>query len=281
VIERTSLAGSTIAMTRIGFGCARIYGGSELRGSARLIEAALSAGIRHFDTAPSYGNGQSEEVLGQVLGGAADVTIATKVGIERPDAESTRSAARLAYRQFVKPLLTHMPGVKSKLLQFLASRRDGSPAPPPQRRKLEAAHIRRELKGSLKRLKRNRVDLYLVHEPDQFELDDEALETFLALVREGAIGAFGLAFGRTVDATPDFGTVIQSQYRQDRPTPADDRTRIFHGVLRHGWRDSGSTSNDFGDVGGYFRGILDTNPKAAIIFSATTAHQILQVTTAF
>ncbi len=64
MIERVKVAGSTVTISKIGFGCGRIYAGSEIRSSALLIEAALSAGIRHFDTAPMYGLGQSEDVLG-------------------------------------------------------------------------------------------------------------------------------------------------------------------------------------------------------------------------
>jgi len=61
MIERVKVAGSTVTISKIGFGCGRIYAGSEIRSSARLIEAALSAGIRHFDTAPIYGLGQSDK----------------------------------------------------------------------------------------------------------------------------------------------------------------------------------------------------------------------------
>ena len=57
MIERVKVAGSTVIISKIGFGCGRIYAGSEIRSSARLIEAALTAGIRHFDTAPMYGLG--------------------------------------------------------------------------------------------------------------------------------------------------------------------------------------------------------------------------------
>lgn len=280
MIERIRVAGSAVAITRVGFGCARIYGGSELRRSARLIEAALAAGIRHFDTAPLYGGGQSEEVLGRVLGGMADVTLATKVGIAQANIEAARSPARLAYRRFIKPLLTHTPGMKSKLLRLLAGKRDDGHGPAVPRRKLKCSHIRHELEGSLKRLKRDRVDLYLIHEPDQFELDDEALECFIALKREGIVGAFGLAFGRPAGLAPDFGTVIQSQYSHYDSSQEDNRTRIFHGVLRHGWSKSVSKPTNASDIGGYFGSVLKTNPKAAFIFSASSARQILQVTAA-
>ena len=43
LIERINVSGSSLQITRIGFGCARIYGGSGLKNSARVIEAALAS----------------------------------------------------------------------------------------------------------------------------------------------------------------------------------------------------------------------------------------------
>jgi aryl-alcohol dehydrogenase-like predicted oxidoreductase len=194
MIARLDVVGSTVAISKIGFGCAGIHAGSEIKRSVRLIEAALAAGIRHFDTAPVYGAGQSEDVLGQVLSGVADITLSTKVGIARPSRKTARDSAAVTYRRFVKPLLTHMPRVNSQLGRLRAGIVNRGVAPVLPRRTLQGHHIRRELGESLKRLRRDRVDLYLVHEPDQFELD-EALETFLDLRREGVIGAFVLAYG--------------------------------------------------------------------------------------
>jgi aryl-alcohol dehydrogenase-like predicted oxidoreductase len=279
MIARVEVAESTVTISKIGFGCAPIFAGSEMRRSAHLIEAALSAGIRHFDTAPMYGGGQSEEVLGRVLSGVADITLATKVGMERPN--SQMHPAMGAYRRFVRPLLSHMPGVKSQLIKLHASMWDTGPAPAVPRRKLHSSYIRLELAESLKRLKRDHVDLYLVHEPDQFDLDDEAFETFIALQREGIIGAFGLAYGRSVSETPDFGTVIQSQYGNGQPSQADNKTRIFHGVLRHGWRnDRHSKTEHASKVNSYIANVFKANPNVCIIFSASSAHQIGQVTAA-
>src|SRR5262245_5656199 len=103
------VAGSKISITRIGFGCARIHGGSELRASARLIEAALALGVRHFDTAPSYGGGLSETVLGSALAGVQDATITTKIGIRRPERVPARYSARVLYRRFARPVISRLP----------------------------------------------------------------------------------------------------------------------------------------------------------------------------
>jgi aryl-alcohol dehydrogenase-like predicted oxidoreductase len=228
-----------------------------------------------------YGGGQSEDVLGRVLSGVANITLATKVGIERPNPQTARHPAMVAYRRFVRPWLSHMPSVKSQLIKLHASMRDNGPAPLVPRRKLNSSYIRLELAESLKRLKRDHVDLYLVHEPDQFDLDDEAFETFIALKREGIIGAFGLAYGRSVRETPDFGTVIQSRYCNEQPSQADNKTRIFHGVLRDGWRnDPHSKTGHASKVTSYIANFFKANPNVGIIFSASSAHQIRQVTAA-
>ncbi|GHD42191.1 aldo/keto reductase [Mycetocola manganoxydans] len=48
--------------------------------AADLVQTALDAGIAWFDTANSYSDGRSEEILGSILGARDDVSIATKVG---------------------------------------------------------------------------------------------------------------------------------------------------------------------------------------------------------
>ena len=50
----------------------------------RIVDRAIERGVRFFDTANVYGNGESERILGQALRGRrAEVGIATKVGIAR------------------------------------------------------------------------------------------------------------------------------------------------------------------------------------------------------
>ena len=79
-----------IAVSQLGFGCARLFGGVEKRHASGMLERAYELGIRHFDTAPSYGHGQSENVVGDVFAGVADITVMTKVGIPRPAGAPSR-----------------------------------------------------------------------------------------------------------------------------------------------------------------------------------------------
>lgn len=68
----------------MGLGCwgmSNAYGPADEKESIATIEAALAAGIRHFDTADVYGDGHNETLLGRALAGRRqDVFLATKFG---------------------------------------------------------------------------------------------------------------------------------------------------------------------------------------------------------
>lgn len=77
---------SSVESSVIGFGTWPIggarYGSSDDRAAIRAIQAALDQGVICFDTAPSYGNGHAEELLGQALGPRrSDAVIVTKGGM--------------------------------------------------------------------------------------------------------------------------------------------------------------------------------------------------------
>lgn len=280
MIPRIAVAKSECAITRVGFGCARLQGGSELRASRRLIEAALECGIRHFDTAPGYG--ASETVLGEVLSGVRDVTIATKVGIRRPTHSTPTRTARV-YRSYLRPGLSHFPRMKSGLLRLAGRVRlqRTDDAPPLAKRRLCRDEILRELEDSLRHLKRAQLDLYLLHEPDQFEIDAELAEVFGDLQLSNTIRAFGLAFDRVADFGTGFGSVAQGRLPLNAPVDGSpDETRIFHGVLRHGWsKQSEATGGP--TPGAWLSGVLRDHPDAAVIFSASEPHQIRRLTSQY
>jgi aryl-alcohol dehydrogenase-like predicted oxidoreductase len=78
---RTALRASAVGLGTWPIGAAR-YGASDDRDARRAIAAALDCGITCFDTAPSYGNGHAEELLGQALGSRrAEAVIVTKGGL--------------------------------------------------------------------------------------------------------------------------------------------------------------------------------------------------------
>jgi aryl-alcohol dehydrogenase-like predicted oxidoreductase len=84
-MEYRELGRTGLRVSRLGFGCGNV-GGLIIRGAhqdrMRAVARAVEAGINYFDTAPSYGNGQSEQNLGQVLRELkAEVYVGTKVRV--------------------------------------------------------------------------------------------------------------------------------------------------------------------------------------------------------
>lgn len=90
-MNRRPLGRSGIAVSEIGFGAWGIggatagrtsYGETDDRVSLRALEAALDLGIDFFDTAPVYGDGRSERLIGQAIAGRPRdrIAVCTKAG---------------------------------------------------------------------------------------------------------------------------------------------------------------------------------------------------------
>src|SRR5499426_4693742 len=89
-MEHTSIADVKTPASRIGLGTWAMggfqWGGTDDDESVRTIHAALDLGVNLIDTAPAYGFGHSEKVVGRAIaerGGRDRVVIATKVGLEQ------------------------------------------------------------------------------------------------------------------------------------------------------------------------------------------------------
>ena len=156
-------------VSEIGLGGAWFYGRPEegVKSSShgiRLVERALELGINYFDTAPLYGKGRSEEVLGMALKGVKEpYFLATKVGYYPEPFDYSRDA------------------------------------------------VWRGFEASLKRLKRDRVDLLQIHESEKAGWDGifgagKTLEALLEIQNQGMtryIGLTGSDLGLMRDITLD------------------------------------------------------------------------------
>jgi D-threo-aldose 1-dehydrogenase len=155
---------------RVMFGAAPIAGlftpVSE-EAAAGTLAAAWAAGIRAFDTAPHYGVGVSERRLGSFLAGQPRdaFTVSTKVGrLLVPAAGDVQGDEGF----YGIPPLTRVRDYS----------RDG---------------VRRSLEESLERLGLDRVDIVLIHDPDDF-MEQAAGEAYPALAElrdQGVIRAVG------------------------------------------------------------------------------------------
>ena len=168
---QTMLLGvSSLRSSRLAYGCWRIAGSwdptkitVESRAAGhRAVMAAYEAGYTLFDNADIYSGGEAERILGEVLkevsGMRARVLIATKCGI-RPA---------------------------------------GTPHPrAPQRYDFSAEHIIDSCEQSLKRLRIDTIDLYMLHRPDFLADPDEIAGAFSQLRSDGKVRYFGVSNFRT------------------------------------------------------------------------------------
>src|SRR5512143_3834427 len=98
-VETLTIPGISKPVSRIGLGTWAIggwmWGGSDEREAVRAIQSAVEKGINLIDTAPVYGFGRSEEIVGKALSGGLRerAVIATKVALNWKDEKPFRDAS--------------------------------------------------------------------------------------------------------------------------------------------------------------------------------------------
>ena len=151
--------GSTgLRVSRLGLGCGNFggigsapafFGAGETEAQAvELMDRAYDAGINFFDTANAYGGGRSETWIGRWL---------------------------------------HAKGAAVRQQLLLSSKVFNPVGPGPNDRGLSRRHILHQVDESLRRLQTDRLDMYLIHEPDPDTPLDETLRALDDVVRAGKV----------------------------------------------------------------------------------------------
>jgi len=167
--ERRRLGTDGPAITRLGLGCAplgNMFTAITDEQAEATVEAAWSAGLRLFDTAPQYGAGLSERRLGEALRAYPrdEYVLATKVG----------RLLRAPVGLLPPTIFADAPPLEPC---FAYSRDD----------------TLRSIEESLARLGLDRVDIVHVHDPDDHEADalNGAFPALIELRDQHVIGAVG------------------------------------------------------------------------------------------
>lgn len=112
-METIRISGIDTPVSRIGLGTWAIggwmWGGTDDAASIETLRKALDSGINLIDTAPVYGFGHSEEVVGKALEGRrSQAVIATKVALEWPDGKPRRNASAARIRTEIEDSLRRL-----------------------------------------------------------------------------------------------------------------------------------------------------------------------------
>jgi D-threo-aldose 1-dehydrogenase len=185
-----------------------LYQPVEEAAACATIQRALELEIQYFDTAPIYGLGNSEARLGKVLPNTPrdSFIIGTRVG---------------------RPIRTLVPGEINIKQAWL-----GTPPDKSWEFDFSFDRVMRSLDESLKRLKLDRVDILIIHDPDNETLFQQAMAGAYPAVdklrREGVIGAIGVGVDR-IDILAKFAReadidcfVLPGRYTLLNQTALDD-----------------------------------------------------------
>lgn len=255
---------------RLGFGCSGLLGRLTRRESLILLETALDCGITYFDTARMYGAGSAEGILGQLTPRVRqNIIIASKAGIlpARPSILSrsiyhaARSISKIAPKlknRFAGKLKKHVPVPK-----------EGKP----QSGMFNIQDLRTSLETSLRELRTDYLDIFLLHECASADLNDPDLLSFLqSLQREGKIRKFGVATGieetaKIVAAHPTLTDVVQIpnsiwQSNICRLTLSPNSLTITHSCLKEPFHTLANQLLLDEDLANTWRSMTQTDPHS-------------------
>lgn len=216
--------------TRLGFGGSSLMGAASRKQSLALLEHAFESGIRHFDVAPMYGYGAAEDCLGEFAANhRGEITLTTKFGIPAPSNPGILRAARRTVGSALKVL----PSVKKKLAAAASKATQADTKLP-----FTAAAASVSLEHSLRELRVERIDFFLLHEAEVADLADDGLLRFLeSTLQAGKIGAYGCGSSADKIAAllthkPAFCPVLQYDWSiLDAPQPISSAFTLHHRSL--------------------------------------------------
>jgi aryl-alcohol dehydrogenase-like predicted oxidoreductase len=202
---RTTEFGKTgINASVLGFGCSAIMGRTGRKDSIAALEAAWDAGITIYDTARSYGYGESEALLGEFLQGKrSQAVISTKFGI----LASRQQLWKRAAKPLARTLLSLVPGSHTMLRKQAAGQFTGN--------QFTLAVLQTSLEESLRKLRTDYVDFLFMHAAPASVLEQDDLLSGLAkLVEAGKVRSAGISadpdvIGQTLRRNPASLTSLQ------------------------------------------------------------------------
>jgi len=262
LIRPTVLKGSGLKISRVAMGLSHLHRMNSPYARDRLIQEARDFGITHFDTAPLYGDGLAERVLGRSLQPfRAEVTIATKFGL-------------LPSRWIGALGMLSWPVRAGRSVL----RRVGLVKWP--KRSFSVAAFQSSLSISLKALRTDYIDICFLHEPMLMDMEDnQALLASLIKAKEaGKIRAIGIAgtgcepmlarFGDTIDVVQ----TAEADWNGTRFVPD-----LTYGAITNGMATANTIDPRVNPACASLLRALSRRPEGSVIVGTTKIHHLRQL----
>lgn len=230
---------------RLGFGCASLSSMKSSGSVNRLLHTAYNLGIKHFDTAPLYGQGFSETLVGAFIKNKRDlISVTTKFGLGNYPLSKIPPAIALPlnyYRKSIKGKLNKPQSQVSKPVNENINDNKTLLYTPTVKR-VSKAEIEISLSNSLKRLNTDYIDYYLLHENLPVNVDENAWEFLLEMKQKGIILELGIGSNiQMIESLADDSInnwqVLQYEYVPDQFNKFlekhSGKIHIIHSCLKH------------------------------------------------
>ncbi|WP_353162650.1 aldo/keto reductase [Myroides odoratus] len=172
-MEYRKLGNTDLELSAITYGAFAIggtmWGGNEQKDSIASVKASIDHGVTTLDTAPFYGFGLSEEMIGQAIQGydRSKIQLLSKFGLVWDGSNNGKG-------------------------EFFFNAEEGGKQIPVYKY-ASKANVIKEVEESLKRLQTDYIDLLQIHWPDQTTPIAETMEALELLLQQGKIRAAGVS----------------------------------------------------------------------------------------
>jgi len=258
-VQQVILANTQLTVSKFIFGTGSLMRIPFRSERFKLLELACELGFTHFDTAPLYGYGNCEREIGEILQSNSFLTVTTKIGLKPTTSRNLSAKSFLAYKAYRKVTRNVMPPT-----------RDFS---------VEWADL--SLKSSLERLRRDRIDLLLLHEAHLSDVKTNDLITWLEKQKvAGTISEFGISGSRdSIDTFAELD-VPSSFIRQEAAdifsTKASEAARLAQ--IRFGYMRQITEKQKEIDPLESFSQLVRENREDAVIISTTKQNRLRSIT---
>lgn len=252
---------------QLGFGGASLSSMLSQHAVTKLLNITYENGIKHFDTAPLYGRGYSELLIGGFIRNKRQhVTITTKFGLGNTETGKLPPALALPLNYWNKKLRgikTPAPGIYEP--QLLSHRI------------ITKQDVESSLNRSLGRLSTDYIDYYLLHEGRPSFIHDDAMQYLMDMKQKGVVKNIGIATDAfNVQACSEeeinkidvlqysYDNAIASQLRQLYP----NKLHILHSCINNIVNERFQTEVAANDKAGYkLANCAKENRNGKVLFS--------------
>lgn len=260
----------------IGFGCVSLTTLPFQQVALRLLETAFNEGITHFDTAPLYGNGYSERIVGKFLKTKKHkITVTTKFGLS-PKGGKTIPVWLALPLNFVQKKINN-GGIQTFSFSTPAM---------VNYREINMADVKQSFEKSIKNLQTDYIDFFLLHEALPTFITEGAMQYIMTLKKNGDVGKIGIAssYVNLLNVPPhqlDLWDILQYEnglmYQSDGLVDVfTKQTHFYHSVLKAAKGTSSNILIEKGNAGLLLAKAIKNNPSGKALFGTSKIENLQQ-----